>query len=291
MIGSNEKIFNLNLAKIKPNPFQPRKEFNIESIKELADDIKKNGLLHPIRVYELFGQEQYFILVGERRYRAFKYLQETEKDKQKWEAIPAIITPVQTIDEVKENMAILSLTENIKREDLTPVEKADAIEKIKKEFTLTYTQIGEKIGLKESTIKSLISNIGRLSQQQKKTAKEKKYGMETIKERYLNQEKKKKLAATNFSSKKAETTSKIGTEPLVKSLNQELREKERVIKQLEKKLITKQGEIKGKDEEIEKMLKERKYREFVDKIWNIIESIEDEKDKSVIRSLILEKME
>jgi ParB family chromosome partitioning protein len=108
--GSSElenNYIEIDIENIYPNPFQPRKKFNIEKIKELASSIKETGMIQPIIVYKKAGK--FHLIVGERRWRAVRYL--------KWKKIPAIIKDIST-----DNVMIGALVENIQREDLNAIE-------------------------------------------------------------------------------------------------------------------------------------------------------------------------
>ena len=110
-VPKNKQIQDLELDKIVPNRYQPRREFSEDSIKELAETLDKDGLLQPIVVRE--DGDQYEIIAGERRYRAAKSLG--------WETIPAI---VKNMDD--DQAASLALIENLQREDLNPIDEAKA---------------------------------------------------------------------------------------------------------------------------------------------------------------------
>jgi len=126
------------LANLKPNPDQPRKTFSDESIEELADSIRRHGLLQPI-IAEPAGDDSYIIVAGERRYRAAAKAGLTE--------IPAIIRPVSM-----EKRLELSLIENIQREDLNPMEEAQAYEGLMELTGSTQEQVAEVVGKNRSTV-------------------------------------------------------------------------------------------------------------------------------------------
>lgn len=122
--------------------FQPRKDIDPERIKELADSIKAQGIIQPI-VLRKIGDERYEIVAGERRWRAAQLagLQE----------VPVV---VRDIDD-KGAMAI-ALIENIQREDLNPLEEADALRRLLEEFGLTHQQIADAIGKSRATVTNLL---------------------------------------------------------------------------------------------------------------------------------------
>ena len=132
-----EVIKKIKLIDIEPNESQARKTFNDESIDELAESIKKYGVIQPIIVTKKEGYYQ--IIAGERRWRASKKAGITE--------IPAIVRE----DNEKENKEI-SLIENIQREDLNPIEKARGIKQLMDEYNLTQIQVAEIIGKSRSSI-------------------------------------------------------------------------------------------------------------------------------------------
>lgn len=134
--GDNN-FMEIDIDDVRPNPFQPRKKFSTEKIKELADSLKEAGMIQPVVVYK--ENENYYLMVGERRWRAAQYL--------KWKKIPAIIKNV-TQDEV----IVGALVENIQREDLNAIEVAEGIEILIKEMGLTQDKAGERLGMNRSTL-------------------------------------------------------------------------------------------------------------------------------------------
>ena len=113
LLGSAKKpkgSLEIDLKKISPNRFQPREEFDQVKIDELAESIKKHGILNPIIVREM-GLEKYEIIAGERRFRAAQAAG--------LEAVPAIMRQPQ-----EQEVLEMALIENLQREDLNPVEEA-----------------------------------------------------------------------------------------------------------------------------------------------------------------------
>lgn len=138
-----ESVFWIELERIKPNPFQPRREFEETALKELAESIREYGVLQPIVVTrkELSGEGagqvlsvEYELLAGERRLRAAKLVGLPH--------IPAIIRS-DTSDKVKLELA---LVENLQRADLNPMEKARAFKQLIDQFGLRQIDVAEKIG-------------------------------------------------------------------------------------------------------------------------------------------------
>lgn len=128
---NSENVVDINLNDIRPNPYQPRKEFSQDALNELAQSIKENGVFQPIVVRK--SVNGYQIVVGERRFRASKIAQRP--------TIPAII---RNLDESQ--MMEIGVLENLQREDLNPIEEAQAYQTLIEKLHLTQEQISEKLG-------------------------------------------------------------------------------------------------------------------------------------------------
>lgn len=126
-----EEVKELDLSDIRPNPYQPRKRFDDKSLRELSDSIKENGVFQPIIVRK--SVNGYEIIAGERRYRASKLA--------KKKTIPAI---VRKFDESQ--MMEIAVLENLQREDLTPLEEAQAYEMLQKNLGLTQEEVSKRMG-------------------------------------------------------------------------------------------------------------------------------------------------
>jgi len=135
-----QAVFHIEVSKIKPNPQQPRRDFNEESIKELAASIRQFGIIQPLVVTKIekevpTGTEvEYQIIAGERRWLAAKYLG--------LETVPAIIKVV----DVERERLELAVIENIQRENLNPIETARAFARLQDEFNLTQREIAARLG-------------------------------------------------------------------------------------------------------------------------------------------------
>lgn len=134
------KIFYIEVDKIKPNPQQPRKTFSEDGIRELADSIREHGILEPLIVSRIeketeYGADvEYQLIAGERRLLAAKML-----------GLPTV--PVIIRKPIEEQKKLeLALIENIQREDLSPISKAKAFARLIKEFGLTQQSLAERIG-------------------------------------------------------------------------------------------------------------------------------------------------
>ena len=134
---SEELVKNIKLIDIEPNEGQARKVFNDESIEELAESIKKYGVIQPIIVTK--KDKYYQIIAGERRWRASKKAGLVE--------IPVIVRD----DDERKNREI-SLIENIQREDLNPIDKARGIKTLMDEYSLTQQEVADILGKARSSI-------------------------------------------------------------------------------------------------------------------------------------------
>ncbi|PSO47237.1 MAG: hypothetical protein BRC24_00190, partial [Parcubacteria group bacterium SW_4_46_8] len=138
----NDSIFWIEVEKIVPNPYQPRRDFDEEGLRDLAESIRQYGVLQPLTVTrnekekESGGIEvEYELIAGERRHRA--------AEKAGLSQVPAIIRSGEETSKMKLELAII---ENLQREDLNPVERAQAFERLSEEFDFTHSEIAEKIG-------------------------------------------------------------------------------------------------------------------------------------------------
>ncbi len=136
-----DQLKNLKIIDVEPNREQARKVFDQDSLQELADSIKMYGVIQPIVVTEKNGY--YSIVAGERRWRAAKIAGLTE--------IPAIVRD----GDEKKNKEI-SLIENIQREDLNPIDKAEGIKSLIDEYHLTQEEIGKILGKARSSVANTI---------------------------------------------------------------------------------------------------------------------------------------
>lgn len=136
--GGSSNIGEVDVMLIKPNPDQPRREFNEESLRELADSIAQIGIVQPITLRDT-GDGFYTIIAGERRWRACQMAG--------LEHVPAYI---RTVDD--ENMMEMALVENIQRQDLTALEVALAYQHLIEQYGLTQEQLSEKVGKNRATV-------------------------------------------------------------------------------------------------------------------------------------------
>ncbi|RMC41891.1 MULTISPECIES: nucleoid occlusion protein [unclassified Lactobacillus] len=136
-IPKDKQIQDITLKEIEPNSYQPRHEFSDQSIHELAATLAKDGLLQPIIVRE--KGEKYEIIAGERRFRAAQQLD--------WNTIPAIVNNM-----TDSQAASLALIENLQRENLNPIDEAQAYNNLMKMNNLTQTTLAQNIGKSQSYV-------------------------------------------------------------------------------------------------------------------------------------------
>jgi len=134
---------NVRLSEIRPNPYQPRKEFKQEELAELQASLKASGLLQPITLRPAATGTGFELIAGERRFRAASALG--------WMEISAVI---RTIDD--QTLLTLALIENLQRSDLNPLEEAEGYKRLVDEFALTHSQVGEVVGKDRSTVANLL---------------------------------------------------------------------------------------------------------------------------------------
>jgi ParB family chromosome partitioning protein len=173
---TQDNIFYIEINKIRPNANQPRRDFDKEGLKELAASIKKYGILQPLLVTKLEQETDrgldvnYEILAGERRWRAAKLA-----------GLPHV--PVMVKDNFDEDRLKLevALVENLQREDLNPVEEAEAYARLASEFKLTQHDVANKVGKSREVVANAVRlltlpadikgalRIGKISRSQART--------------------------------------------------------------------------------------------------------------------------
>lgn len=138
---TNDSPREIPVDRIRPNPFQPRREFARAELEELELSMRSSGLLQPV-VLRIAG-DGYELIAGERRLRAAKSLG--------WTSIPAIVRQLD-----QREMLTLALVENLQRTDLNAIEEADGYYRLQEEFALTQQQIATIVGKDRSTIANLL---------------------------------------------------------------------------------------------------------------------------------------
>lgn len=153
LLDSTERIQNVFISQIKPNPDQPRRHFDTQALSELGSSIKRYGVLQPLILVPT-GNDEYIIVAGERRWRA--------SAQAGLKQVPAIIRQKKDLEQLE-----ISLIENVQRVDLSPLEQAVSIERLHQQFNMSYQDIAERLGKAATTI----NNIVRLLQLPEKARK------------------------------------------------------------------------------------------------------------------------
>ena len=135
----------VNVNRIKPNPFQPRENFDKKRLDELVQSIREKGVIQPVIVREKDGD--YELIAGERRLRAAKELDLTQ--------IPIIVKEVSDVGALE-----LSLIENIQREELNAIEEAKAFHRLMNEFGFNQEEVARAVGKDRTTISNTIRLLG-----------------------------------------------------------------------------------------------------------------------------------
>lgn len=138
LVEGEPEITMLSMERILPNPFQPRKEINENTLVELADSIRAHGIIQPL-IVRRNEDGDYWIVAGERRWRAAKIVGLTE-------------APVRVIDGNEMEMREITLIENIQREDLSPVDTALALEELLNVYAITQDELAASIGWSRASV-------------------------------------------------------------------------------------------------------------------------------------------
>jgi ParB family chromosome partitioning protein len=141
IVHSGERVAQLPIELIEPNPLQPRRVFHQDRIEELAQSIRANGIIQPLVVRR--HAERYQLVAGERRWRAAK--------------IAGVVRVPVVVQEIPDDRLLeITLIENIQREDLNPIEAAQAFDRLCRELHLNHEEVGQRTGKDRSTIANLI---------------------------------------------------------------------------------------------------------------------------------------
>jgi ParB family chromosome partitioning protein len=148
LIGANQastaaasELQRIATSRIRPNPYQPRREFDPGALAELEASIRANGLLQPITVRR--KGDSYELVAGERRLRAVTNLE--------WKEVPAVVR-----DFDDQALLVLALVENLQRSDLNAIEEARGYQRLLGEFSLTHQEVAEAVGKDRSTVTNLL---------------------------------------------------------------------------------------------------------------------------------------
>lgn len=154
--------FDCSVEQIRPNPYQPRREFSEEEMAELAASVKTHGILQPLLVRKV-ADEHYEIIAGERRLRAAKMAE--------LNAVPVVIRNIRDRE-----MLEFSIIENIQRENLNAMEEAEAYQHLLDEFGLTQENVSERVGKSRSAVANFL-RLNHLSEEAKTALREEKIFM------------------------------------------------------------------------------------------------------------------
>lgn len=152
---AQDNVFYIEINKIRPNANQPRRDFDKDGLKELAASIKKYGILQPLLVSKIEQETprgldvSYELIAGERRWRAAKLAGLPH--------VPAIVK--EHLDEGRLKLEV-ALVENLQREDLNPMEEAEAYARLAGEFKLTQQQVAERVGKSRESVANSVRLLG-----------------------------------------------------------------------------------------------------------------------------------
>ena len=135
-------ILSIPVEKLSPGKGQPRKSFDPQKMEELAQSIREHGIIEPLIVARV-GEDAYSILAGERRWRAAQKAGLLE--------VPCLLRDASPADQRE-----IALIENVQREDLNPIDLAEAIQELMEEFGYSQEKVGEKIGFSQSRVSELV---------------------------------------------------------------------------------------------------------------------------------------
>lgn len=205
---SEKGVAELRINEIEPNVGQPRKKFDDEKLLQLSDSIKQHGIVQPIIVRK--EENIYKIVAGERRWRAARLAGLT--------SVPVIIKDVSN-----KQVMEMALIENIQREDLNPIEEAEAYERLINEYKMTQEELSKSIGKNRSTIANIIRLLALCDK---------------VKETLINGEISSGHARALLSIEDKEIQEKVCREIIEKNLN--VRDTENLVK----RLLTEKKEVK-----------------------------------------------
>src|SRR5690349_12268136 len=142
VLAQEGELRTLPIQQIQPGKYQPRRHWNDEALDELAASIKAQGLIQPVVVREI-GKDSYELIAGERRWRAAQRAQLGE--------LPALVKAVP-----EAAVPAMALIENIQRQDLTPLEEADALKRLIDDFELTHQQAADAVGRSRASVSNML---------------------------------------------------------------------------------------------------------------------------------------
>lgn len=144
VFDENDRIQQLAIADLIPNPEQPRQHFEETALKQLASSIKQYGIIQPLVAMPLpKAKGQYSIVAGERRWRAAQLAGLAK--------VPVIVRTHKELERLE-----IAIVENVQRVDLSPLEQAVSIERLHQQFTMTYEAIADRLGKATSTVNNIV---------------------------------------------------------------------------------------------------------------------------------------
>jgi ParB family chromosome partitioning protein len=148
--GREEKprsaLRSIPVSQIRPNPLQPRKQFGDADLRDLEASIRTNGLLQPVTVRAAASGREFFLIAGERRFRAIQRLG--------WHEIPAIVRDEAEVDD--KSLLTLALVENLQRADLNPIEEGEGYQQLISQFSLSQQEVADVVGKDRSTVANTV---------------------------------------------------------------------------------------------------------------------------------------
>lgn len=143
VLEDGEKIQQIGLTSLIPNPSQPRQHFDEEALNQLASSIKQYGVIQPLVASPIKGGSTYAIIAGERRWRA--------ASKAGLKKVPVIVRTSKELEQLE-----IAIVENVQRVDLSPLEQATSVERLHQQFNMTYEAIAERLGKAPSTVNNIV---------------------------------------------------------------------------------------------------------------------------------------
>jgi len=146
LLSAEDRVEKIPVEQLQANPLQPRRHFDETALSELAESIKRHGIVQPLVVTPL-KDGKYTIVAGERRWRAAQLA--------KVATVPAIIHDRKELEQLE-----IAIIENVQRVDLSPLEQAVSIEKLHQQFNLSYEEIAKRLGKAVSTVHNIVRLLG-----------------------------------------------------------------------------------------------------------------------------------
>lgn len=139
LLTAEDRVEQIDVSKLEPNPYQPRRHFDDAALKELSASIKRHGVVQPLVVTPGKSSGAYVLIAGERRWRASKLAG--------LKTVPAIVRSHKELEQLE-----VALIENVQRVDLSPLEQAVSIERLHEQFNIPYDEIATRLGKASSTV-------------------------------------------------------------------------------------------------------------------------------------------